>query len=141
MTPTQYLLTDMTPDDFETTRAAGYSYRRELTHAVMAALMLPNRWKMNGEYGSEFGGLFPVQVRFVPTHERFEMVLCSPGEISEQWLLLMVSERGMNVACVRQYESFDVAKLNYALFVADNRHRDGYSPAEITEILKQEVKS
>ncbi|WP_126655863.1 DNA methyltransferase, partial [Escherichia coli] len=25
-------------------------------------------WTMNGEYGSEFGGFFPVQVRFTPAH-------------------------------------------------------------------------
>ncbi|WP_432805376.1 conjugation system SOS inhibitor PsiB family protein, partial [Escherichia coli] len=31
------------------------------------------------EYGSEFGGFFPVQVRFTPAHERFHLALCSPG--------------------------------------------------------------
>lgn len=141
MTPTQYFLTEMTPDDFEITRSAGYSHRRELTHTVMSSLTIPDHWNMNGEYGSEFGGLFPVQVRFVPIHERFQMVLCSPGEISDQWLLLMVYGKGMNVACVRQCEYFELAKLNYSLLVADVRHHEGYSPADIVDILKNEVKS
>ncbi|WP_289626507.1 conjugation system SOS inhibitor PsiB family protein, partial [Escherichia coli] len=39
---------------------------RELTHAVMRELDAPDNWTMNGEYGSEFGGFFPVQVRFTP---------------------------------------------------------------------------
>ncbi|WP_432417814.1 conjugation system SOS inhibitor PsiB family protein, partial [Escherichia coli] len=44
-------------------RAAGSDERRELTHAVMRELDAPDNWTMNGEYGSEFGGFFPVQVR------------------------------------------------------------------------------
>lgn len=140
MSTNNFRLAEMTADDFETTRSAGYSFRREMTHAVMAALKLPDNWDINGEYGSEFGGLFPVQVRLSPTHDIFQMVLCSPGEISDQWLLLMVSAKGHNVMCVRQFERFDVAKLNYALSVADVRHRDGYIPADIILFLTQEVK-
>lgn len=140
MSTNNFRLAEMTADDFETTRSAGYSFRREMTHAVMAALKLPDNWHINGEYGSEFGGLFPVQVRLSPTHDIFQMVLCSPGEISEQWLLLMVSAKGHNVVCVRQFERFDVAKLNYAMSVADVRHRDGYIPADIILFLTQEVK-
>ncbi|QXB24161.1 conjugation system SOS inhibitor PsiB [Lelliottia amnigena] len=141
MTTNNFNLPDMTGHDFETCRAAGYSFRRELTHTVMAALTLPDNWDMNGEYCSEFGGLFPVQVRLAPTHGLFEMVLCSPGEISDQWLLLMIAGNGKHVVCVRQCESFDLAKLNYAMFVADVRHRDGYCPADIIDLLMQEVKS
>lgn len=139
MSKTTFTLAQMTADDFETTRAAGYSYRREMTHAVMASLKIPDNWDINGEYGSEFGGLFPVQIRLSPTHGLFQMVLCSPGEISDHWLLLMVSKKGRNVVCVRQCLSFDVAKLNHAMSVADVRHRDGYTPADIIVYLTQEV--
>ena len=141
MSTNNFRLAEMTADDFETARAAGYSYRREMTHEVMASLKLPDNWDINGEYGSEFGGLFPVQVRLSPTHGIFQMVLCSPGEVSDQWLLLMVSAKGHQVVCVRQCEHFDVAKLNHALSVADVRHRDGYLPADIILFLTQEVKS
>ena len=141
MSKTTFTLAQMTADDFEITRAAGYSCRRELTHAVMAALTLPEHWVINGEYGSEFGGLFPVQVRLSPVHDLFQLVLCSPGEISDQWLLLMVSQKGRRVACVRQSECFDVAQLDHALSVADVRDRDGYAPAEIIAFLTREVKS
>ncbi len=41
-------------------RAAGSDERRELTHAVMRELDAPDNWTLNGEYGSEYGGFFPV---------------------------------------------------------------------------------
>ena len=78
-------LATMTAEEFEAHRAAGFQYRSELTNAVMNAFALPDKWDMNGEFRSEFGGLFPVQVRFTPEHGRFEVVvsgrasgLCSP---------------------------------------------------------------
>ncbi|EKS6645657.1 hypothetical protein QCD58_004543 [Enterobacter hormaechei] len=52
-----FKLTTMIGKDFETCRAAGYSYRKEMTHAVMGALTTPENWDVNGEYRSEFGGL------------------------------------------------------------------------------------
>jgi len=140
MSTTNFSLAEMTADDFETARSAGYSFRRELTHTVMVALRLPDNWDILGEYGSEFGGLFPVQVRFAPTHGLFQMVLCSPGEASDQWLLLMMSGKGHHVVCVRQCDYFNVSELNHALSVADVRHREGYIPSDIIAFLKHEVK-
>ncbi len=68
------VLHTMNAQEYEDIRAAGSDARRELTHAVMRELDAPDNWTMNGEYGSEFGGFFPVQVRFTPAHETF-----SPG--------------------------------------------------------------
>ncbi|EFH5404299.1 TPA: conjugation system SOS inhibitor PsiB, partial [Escherichia coli] len=65
------VLQTMNAQEYEDIRAAGSDERRELTHAVMRELDAPDNWTMNGEYGSEFGGFFPVQVRFTPAHERF----------------------------------------------------------------------
>ncbi|HCL7146779.1 TPA: conjugation system SOS inhibitor PsiB, partial [Escherichia coli] len=73
------VLQTMNAQEYEDIRAAGSNERRELTHAVMRELDAPDNWTMNGEYGSEFGGFFPVQVRFTPVHERFHLALCSPG--------------------------------------------------------------
>ncbi|WP_349496977.1 conjugation system SOS inhibitor PsiB [Escherichia coli] len=74
------VLQTMNAQEYEDIRAAGSDERRELTHAVMRELDAPDNWTMNGEYGSEFGGFFPVQVRFTPAHERFHLALCSPGD-------------------------------------------------------------
>ncbi|HBB8936502.1 TPA: conjugation system SOS inhibitor PsiB [Escherichia coli] len=75
------VLQTMSAQEYEEIRAAGRDARRELTHAVMRALNAPANWVMDGEYGSEFGGFFPVQVRFTPVHERFHLALCSPGAV------------------------------------------------------------
>ncbi|EMW88480.1 protein psiB [Escherichia coli 180600] len=73
------VLQTMSAQEYEDIRAAGSDERRKLTHAVMRELDAPDNWTMNGEYGSEFGGFFPVQVRFTPAHERFHLALCSRG--------------------------------------------------------------
>lgn len=70
------------PSDFEDYRAGGADLRRELTHAVMHDLTVPERWHINGEYGSEFGGLFPVQCRFSPAHERYYVAVYLPDVFS-----------------------------------------------------------
>lgn len=60
------VLKTMSCDEFEDWRDSGEDFRRELTHAVMRDLSCPENWDVNGEYRSEFGGFFPVQVRFRP---------------------------------------------------------------------------
>ena len=85
------VLQTMSAQEYEDIRAAGSDERRELTHAVMRELDAPDNWTMNGEYGSEFGGFFPVQVRFTPAHERFHLALCSPGDVSQVWVLVLVN--------------------------------------------------
>lgn len=85
------VLQTMNAQEYEDIRAAGSDERRELTHAVMRELDAPDNWTMNGEYGSEFGGFFPVQVRFTPAHERFHLALCSPGDVSQVWVLVLVN--------------------------------------------------
>nr|WP_308812988.1 conjugation system SOS inhibitor PsiB [Escherichia albertii] len=72
----------------------------EVMNAVMRELDAPDNWTMNGEYGSEFGGFFPVQVRFTPAHERFHLALCSPGDVSQVWVLVLVSAGGEPFAVV-----------------------------------------
>ena len=71
------VLKTMSIDELEDSRAAGEDFRRELTHAVMRVLHLPSGWSVNGEYRSEFGGFFPVQIRFSPAHCHFDVAVCS----------------------------------------------------------------
>jgi muconolactone delta-isomerase len=73
------VLKTLSADELEDYRAAGEDYRRELTHAVMRDLSCPENWDMNGEYRSEFGGFFPVQIRFTPSHGNFHLAVCSPA--------------------------------------------------------------
>lgn len=137
MTLTTVQLAAMTGDEFEAHRAAGYEHRQKLTHAVMQALRSPDAWSMNGEYSAEFGGLFPVQVRFSPKHERLQVVICSPGEISESWLVLVVM--GSRVTCVYQQTHFDADEFSRVLRVVNSLDQAGYAHSYILSVLKEEV--
>lgn len=94
-------LQSMNAQEYEEIRAAGSDMRRNLTHEVMREVDAPANWMMNGEYGSEFGGFFPVQVRFTPAHERFHLALCSPGDVSQLWMLVLVNGGGQPFAVVQ----------------------------------------
>ncbi|MBC3214750.1 conjugation system SOS inhibitor PsiB [Serratia fonticola] len=132
-------LTTMIGEDYETCRAAGYSYRREMTHTVMGALTTPENWDVNGEYRSEFGGLFPVQIRFAPTHGRYEIVLCSPGEFSQNWIILLVWKQGQEVSCIRSTALFDSTVISHVLSLINRLDSDGYSIFDILATLRMEV--
>ncbi|WHP89690.1 conjugation system SOS inhibitor PsiB (plasmid) [Edwardsiella anguillarum] len=84
------VLKTMIPSEWEDYRASGEDFRRALTHAVMRDLNAPAQWSMSGEYRSEFGGFFPVQVRFTPTHGAFHVAVCSPGEVSPVWMMVFI---------------------------------------------------
>lgn len=92
-------LQSMNAQEYEDIRAAGSDMRRNLTHEVMREVDAPANWMMNGEYGSEFGGFFPVQVRFTPAHERFHLALCSPGDVSQLWMLVLVNSLSPSFRC------------------------------------------
>ncbi len=82
-------LQSMNAQEYEDIRAAGSDMRRNLTHEVMREVDAPANWMMNGEYGSEFGGFFPVQVRFTPAHERFHRHYALPEMPSTRMLVLV----------------------------------------------------
>ena len=120
------VLHTMNAQEYEDIRAAGSDERRELTHAVMRELDAPDNWTMNGEYGSEFGGFFPVQVRFTPAHERFHLALCSPGDVSQVWVLVLVNRR------------FAPEAVSHSLALAASLDTQGYSVNDIIHILMAE---
>ncbi|EFE7722963.1 conjugation system SOS inhibitor PsiB [Escherichia coli] len=119
-------------------RAAGSDARRELTHAVMRELDAPDNWTMNGEYGSEFGGFFPVQVRFTPAHERFHLALCSPGDVSQVWVLVLVNAGGEPFAVVQVQRRFVPEAVSHSLALAASLDTQGYSVNDIIHILMAE---
>lgn len=122
----------------EIIRAAGTDERRELTHAVMRELDAPDNWTMNGEYGSEFGGFFPVQVRFTPAHERFHLALCSPGDVSQVWVLVLVNAGGEPFAVVQVQRRFAPEAVSHSLALAASLDAQGYSVSDIIHILMAE---
>lgn len=131
-------LARMSAGDFEACREAGHEFRRDLTHAVMVMLSIPYSWVMNGEYNGESGGLFPVQVRIAPGHGRFRFALCSPGEISDRWLLLLISADGRLVTCVRDCPQFEPEMFSAALRLAATLDDEGYNLCHIRAMLTGE---
>ncbi|MCV5444731.1 conjugation system SOS inhibitor PsiB, partial [Escherichia coli] len=121
------VLQTMNTQEYEDIRAAGSDERRELTHAVMRELDAPDNWTMNGEYGSDFGGFFPVQVRFTPAHERFHLALCSPGDVSQVWVLVLVNAGGEPFAVVQVQRRFAPEAVSHSLALAASLDAQGYS--------------
>lgn len=132
-------LTEMSADELEESREAGYAFRRELTHAVMAGVEVPDNWDMNGEYRSEFGGFFPVQVRFTPVHGRFHLALCSPGEVSDRWLMVLFSADGRSVTTVRHSQRYDPYVFGHVLSLTARLDLDGYHLSHIVSVLQEDA--
>ncbi|OJR33589.1 plasmid SOS inhibition protein B [Escherichia coli] len=132
------VLQTMNAQEYEDIRAAGSDMRRNLTHEVMREVDAPANWMMNGEYGSEFGGFFPVQVRFTPAHERFHLALCSPGDVSQLWMLVLVNAGGEPFAVVQVQRRFAPEAVSHSLALAASLDAQGYSVNDIIHILMAE---
>ncbi|EAB6033411.1 conjugation system SOS inhibitor PsiB [Salmonella enterica] len=132
------VLKKMTAAEYEEYRAGGDELRRELTHAVMRDLTCPAGWDMNGEYRSEFGGFFPVQVRFTPSHGNFHLAVCSPGDVSPEWLVIFMTGRGRPFSVICTLASFCPVQINHTLRLVARLDDDGYSFADIISILAEE---
>ncbi|HBV0885753.1 TPA: conjugation system SOS inhibitor PsiB, partial [Klebsiella pneumoniae] len=101
------VLKTMSSDELEDYRAAGEDFRRELSHAVMRDLTSPSGWSVNAEYRCEFGGFFPVQIRFTPSHGHFDVAVCSPGELNLRWIVVFVTRDGQPFSVVRVMDAFN----------------------------------
>ncbi|EBG2302952.1 conjugation system SOS inhibitor PsiB [Salmonella enterica] len=112
--------------------------RGELVDVLWGELDAPDNWTMNGEYGSEFGGFFPVQVRFTPAHERFHLALCSPGDVSQVWVLVLVNAGGEPFAVVQVQRRFAPEAVSHSLALAASLDAQGYSVNDIIHILMAE---
>lgn len=132
------VLKTMSCDEFEDWRDSGEDYRRELTHAVMRDLTCPDNWDMNGEYRSEFGGFFPVQVRFTPPHGNYHVAVCSLGAISPVWMVVFVPASGRPFSVVRTLKGYQTELVSHTLSLTARLDADGYSQASIISILASE---
>ncbi|STE53163.1 plasmid SOS inhibition protein B [Edwardsiella tarda] len=132
------VLKTMIPSEWEDYRASGEDFRRALTHAVMRDLNAPAQWSMSGEYRSEFGGFFPVQVRFTPTHGAFHVAVCSPGEVSPVWMMVFIPASGRPFAVVRTLLAYSPEVINHTLGLIVRLDAEGYSHNAIIDLLAME---
>ena len=127
------VLKTMIPQEFEDWREAGEDLRRELTHAVMRDLTCPTDWDMNGEYRSEFGGFFPVQVRFTPSHSNFHIAVCSPGG-----MVVFIPASGRPFSVISTLLAWSPEVISHTLSLTARLDADGYSQASIISVLAME---
>ncbi len=81
----------------------------------------------------------PVQVRFSPAHERFHPALCSPGDVSQVWVLVLVNAGGEPFAVVQvQRRVCTGSRQSHSLALAASLDAQGYSVSDIIHILMAE---
>lgn len=134
-TITTDILKMMTSDELEDYRSRGEDFRRELTHAVMQNFNVPEQWNINGEYRSEFGGFFPVQIRFTPLHGNFQIAICSPGKMSSDWSVLLIPASGCPLSVVSIMPSFRPTLINQMIRLVACLDTGGYSINYIIQTL------
>ncbi|MCS3434327.1 conjugation system SOS inhibitor PsiB [Klebsiella sp. BIGb0407] len=135
---TTAVLKTLRSDELEDYRAGGEDLRRVLTHAVMRDLNTPLAWAMNGEYRSEFGGFFPVQVRFTPGHQKFQVAVCSPGEVNPAWMVVLMTAAGRPFSVISTLAEFDPERINHTLNLVACLEAEGYSIESIINVMAME---
>lgn len=135
---THAVLNTMIPQEFEDWRDGGEDLRRELIQAVLRDLTCPAGWDMNGEYRSEFGGFFPVQIRFTPSHGNFSLAVCSPGDISPSWMVVFIPVSGRPFSVIRTLAAWSPEVITHILSLVAHLDADGYSQGSIISVLAME---
>ncbi|ENP5941949.1 conjugation system SOS inhibitor PsiB [Salmonella enterica] len=128
-------LVAMTPEDYEQSRSDGWSSRQVLTQAVVRELLLPEGWVVSPEIHTEYGGVWPVCLRYVPPHGRHWFMLTSPGEVCDQWMLLLQSASGQRIKCLRRMSVLDTFLVNRLLLRADVLDKKRYTLAGLANEL------
>ncbi|MCT6592790.1 conjugation system SOS inhibitor PsiB [Pantoea dispersa] len=132
-------LASMHPCEFEEWRERGETERQAMTSAVLSLLTVPECWTVNGEFRAEFGGLFPVQLRFAPPGEEFCLCVCSPGEIAGEWIVLFASADGGYVRDVLRLTPFEPSRISALISAAAQACLLKYSMSGLADYLLQEA--
>lgn len=128
-------LISMTPEDFEQFRSDGWSSRQVLTQAVAGQLFLPEGWVVAPEVFCEYGGVWPVCLRYIPPHSRHFFMLTSPGEVCDHWMILLQSASGLRMTCLHRMPVLDTFLINSLLLRADVLDKKNYTLAGLATEL------
>lgn len=133
-------LNNLTPSEFESIRARGCEFRRKMSDAVTMLLTVPENWQVNAEYRCEFGGMFPVQCRLSANEcDEFHLCICSPGEISPDWLVVLLGGCGDLVQIVHQSDRLDLAAVNGIIQKVAGMKRFNCTAKTVADLLCGEV--
>lgn len=130
----------LSPEEFERIREQGEEFRRALNDSVIVMLDVPNGWCINAEYRAEFGGMFPVQCRLsVADSDEFHLCICSPGEVSPYWLVVLLAGNGGLVRTLLQTEQFDPTAINQLVNKIAGMKRFNCTATTLAALLTTEV--
>lgn len=139
----QYDLTQinaLTASDLEFIRQQGEDARRVLSDDVTGLLTTPEGWKVCAEYRSEFGGFFPVQCRFsADGSDDWHLCVCSPGEVSPYWLLVMLSAGGDVVRTLYQSDTLQPERVNRLIAQLAGMRRFNCTASTVVNLISKEV--
>lgn len=132
----------MVPAELESVRESGDEERRQLSDSVTSLIELPVGWRVNAEYRGEFGGQFPVQLRYTPDSDNhYFLCLCSPGEMLPAWVLLLLARDGSLIRILHQSGALMPAKIAGLLAQIAGMHRFNCTATTIAELMHAEVVS
>ncbi|EMV7411648.1 conjugation system SOS inhibitor PsiB [Enterobacter soli] len=130
----------LTASDLEFIRQQGEEARRALSDAVTGLLTVPQGWRVCAEYRSEFGGFFPVQCRFsADNSDDWHLCVCSPGEVSPYWLLVLLSSGGSVVRTLYQNETLQPERVSQLIARMAGMRRFNCTASTVANLMSGEV--
>lgn len=130
----------LSASDMEFIRQQGELPRRALSDAVTGLLTVPVGWRVSAEYRAEFGGFFPVQCRFSAAEsDDWHLCVCSPGEVSPYWLLVLLSAGGSVVRTMYQSESLEPDVISQLVAQMAGLRRFNCTASTVANLMGMEV--
>jgi len=130
----------LSASDLEFIRQQGELPRRALSDAVTGLLTVPVGWRVCAEYRAEFGGFFPVQCRFSAAEsDDWHLCVCSPGEVSPYWLLVLLSAGGSVVRTMYQSESLEPDVISQLVAQMAGLRRFNCTASTVVYLMSGEV--
>ena len=130
----------LSASDMEFIRQQGKQPRRALSDAVTGLLTVPVGWRVCTEYRAEFGGFFPLQCRFSAAEsDDWHLYVCSPGEVSPCWLLVLLSAGGSVVRTLYQSESLEPDVISKLVAQRAGLRRFNCTASTATNLMGMEV--
>lgn len=130
----------LTPSDLEFIRQQGEDARRVLSDGVTGRLTVPQGWRVCAEYRSEFGGFFPVQCRFSADGcDDWHLCVCSPGDVSPYWLLVLLSSGGDVVRTLDQRDAFEPERVSQLIALMAGMRRFNCTASTVANLMSGEV--
>lgn len=107
---------------------------------ALSRLSCPENWDVNGEYRSEFGGFFPVQCRFsADGSDDWHLCVCSPGEVSPYWLLVLLSSGGEVVRTLYQSDTLQPDRISQLIAQLAGMRRFNCTARTVANLMSGEV--